>query len=74
MNTASTSEAATVQAHRRYGQRRDASTKPHARTMPSPICGKYVKRSATVCKPTCTIPITGTNIPKYQNQPTSRYG
>ena len=25
------------------------------------------------CMPTCTSPITGTNVPTYQNQPTAKY-
>ena len=42
--------------------------------MHSPICGKYVKRSAIASGPNCTTPIASTSIPKYQSQPTRRYG
>ena len=37
----------------------------------SPICGTYVKRSATGVLPTWTSPMTGTRVPTNQNQPTA---
>ena len=39
-----------------------------------PMSGTYVYRSAIGCSPTCTSPMTGTSVPRYQNQPTARYG
>jgi hypothetical protein len=39
-----------------------------------PTSGTYVKRSAMAVTPTCTRPITGTSVPRYQSQPTSRNG
>ena len=45
---------------------------PQAIMMKTPIRGIYVYLSAIDWWPTCTSPITGTRVPRYQNHPTGR--
>ncbi len=39
-----------------------------------PISGMYVYRSAMDCIPTCTKPMIGTAVPRYQNHPIASHG
>src|ERR1700761_8917402 len=50
------------------------SAAPHESAIAMPMEGMYVYRSARACRPTCTKPITGSNVIKNHSQPTSRYG
>ena len=45
---------------------------PQAIATQTPICGKYVYRSAMAWLPTCTNPITGTSVPRYHSHPKTR--
>src|ERR1041385_5326214 len=48
------------------------SETPQAIMIDNPIIGTYIYRSAIDCNPTCTMPITGTRVPRYHNHPTTR--
>src|SRR5580700_9269553 len=50
------------------------SAEPQATITNKPIIGMYMYRSALAWYPICTSPTTGTSVPRYQNQPTARYG
>src|ERR1043166_6796606 len=55
-------------------QRLVKSYAPQATSINTPMNGRYVKRSARACCPTWSIPLTGSNVTKYQTQPTAKHG
>ena len=56
------------------GHRSASSAAPQASMIEIPTAGRYVYRSACDAAPTCTNPITGTSVPRYQNHPTANHG
>src|SRR2546426_5230292 len=74
MHQTTAATAVTSTAGRSLGRRPTSSSTDQHTAMKMPIDGMYVYRSAIDCSPTCTSPITGTSVPRYQSQPMSRYG